>query len=306
MAIKIVIAVTDGGWFRFLQQRPDLHEVNFWSPSTINFRALRPGELFLFKLRAPHHAIVGGGIFAHANLLPCSLAWKAFGEANGARSAQEMRTLISRRRRVDPNDRSDFPIGCRILTQPFFLEEPDWIRVPASFAPNIVRFRTYSTADAEGRELWEAVTERMARRELRGMERQGARFAGPHLIRPRLGQGAFCLVVTDNYRRRCAVTGERTLPALEAAHIRPYSQDGTHEPGNGMLLRSDIHNLFDSGYVTVTPDHRFEVSGRIREQFQNGRDYYRLHGQRISVPEDVSRRPDPASLAWHNENCFQG
>ena len=67
--------------------------------------------MFLFKLHAPRNVIVGGGIFAYANALPCSLAWEAFGEANGARSAQEMRAHIAKYRRADPDDRSDFPIG---------------------------------------------------------------------------------------------------------------------------------------------------------------------------------------------------
>ena len=40
--------------------------------------------------------IVGGGIFAYANPLPCSLAWEAFREANGARSAHEMRVRIAK------------------------------------------------------------------------------------------------------------------------------------------------------------------------------------------------------------------
>jgi hypothetical protein len=67
--------------------------------------------LFLFKLHAPRNVIVGGGIFAYANSLPCSLAWEAFREANGARSAQEMRARIARYRRADPGDRSDFEVG---------------------------------------------------------------------------------------------------------------------------------------------------------------------------------------------------
>ncbi len=91
MAINLVVAVTDGDWFETLRLQQDLDEVNFWAPSAANFRALQPGELFLFKLHAPRNFIVGGGIFAYANTLPCSLAWEAFREANGARSAQEMR-----------------------------------------------------------------------------------------------------------------------------------------------------------------------------------------------------------------------
>ena len=114
------------------------------------------------------------------------------------------------------------------------------------------------------------------------------------------------MLVTDIYERRCAVTRERTLPALEAAHIRPYGDGGQHEAQNGILLRRDIHSLFDAGYVTVTPDLHFEVSPRIREEFDNGRDYYALHGRRIVPPERLDERPDPKALAWHNEHCFRG
>ena len=103
-----------------LRHQPNLDEVNFWAPSAGNFRALQPGELFLFKLHAPRNVIVGGGIFADANAMPCSLAWEAFREANGARSLPEMRARIARYRHADASDRSDFEIGCRILTQPFF------------------------------------------------------------------------------------------------------------------------------------------------------------------------------------------
>jgi putative restriction endonuclease len=306
MGINLVIAVTDGDWFDTLRQQPNLAEVNFWAPSAANFRALQPGELFLFKLHAPRNVIVGGGIFAYANTLPCSLAWEAFREANGARSSQEMRARISRYRRADPGHRSDFEIGCRILTQPFFLAEADWLPVPASWAPNIVSFQTYNTGDADGFALWDAVNDRLNRTNFPGMAEAQARFGQPQLIRPRLGQGAFRVLVTDTYKRRCAITHERTLPALEAAHIRPYGDGGEHDARNGMLFRRDIHSLFDAGYVTVTPDLRFEVSRRIKEEFDNGRHYYELHGQPISAPEDTLRRPDPEELRWHNEHAYRG
>ena len=56
------------------------------------------------------------------------------------------------------------------------------------------------------------------------------------------------------------MTREKALPALDAAHIRPFSEAPENYVQNGMLLRSDVHRLFDAGYVTVTPDYRFEVS----------------------------------------------
>jgi len=305
MGINLVVAVTDDDWFEMLRTQPNLTEVNFWAPSAANFRALQPGEFFLFKLHAPRNFIVGGGIFAYANTLPCSLAWEAFREANGARSAHEMRTRIAKYRRSDLADRSDFAVGCRILTQPFFFEEADWVPVPKSWSPHIVSFKTYDTGEAEGLALWDSVNERMARSSVSALG-SADRFGEPQLVKPRLGQGAFRVLVTDIYGRRCAVTQERTLPALEAAHIRPYSDGGEHEARNGLLLRRDIHSLFDLGYVTVTPDLKFEVSRRIREEFDNGKHYYALHGQRIIVPDNVGQRPDPGVLNWHNEHCFKG
>ena len=305
MGINLIIAVTDREWFEMLRRQPNLGEVNFWAPHPANFRALKQGELFLFKLHAPHNMLVGGGIFAYANVLPWSLAWEAFREANGARSAPEMRTQIARYRKTDADDRSDFEIGCRILTQPFFFEESDWIPVPSSWKPNIVSFKTYNTGNDEGLALWNVVNDRLNRSRFSGIAEEQERHGEPHLIQPRLGQGAFRVLVTDIYRRCCAVTRERTLPALEAAHIRPYADGGDHEASNGLLLRRDIHSLFDAGYVTVTPDLHFEVSHRIKEEFENGRDYYALHGHSINVPSEAAYKPDRAVLRWHNEQRFR-
>lgn len=108
-------------------------------------------------------------------------------------------------------------------------------------------------------------------------------------------------MVTDAYSRRCAITGEKTLPALEAGHIKPYAEAGPHRIDNGILLRSDLHNLFDLGYMTISLDYRVEISRRIREEFENGRHYYALHGQKLAVlPDDVSARPAREFLEWHH------
>lgn len=113
----------------------------------------------------------------------------------------------------------------------------------------------------------------------------GPRFGSPITVTPRLGQGAFRMLVTDAYHGRCAVTQEKTLPVLEAAHIHPYSKGGDHSLRNGILLRNDLHRLFDLGYVGVNPDSRvFEVSRRLRQDFENGQDYYALHGRNVNQP----------------------
>lgn len=305
MAVRIVVAVTDGDWFNQLRRQPEPAEVNFWSPSPRAFRALQPGELFLFKLHAPINLIVGGGVFASSTIMPLALAWEAFGTANGVSNLAEMRTRILQYRRGSGAETGPLEIGCRMLTQPFFLAEDRWFPPPPSWSKNIVSFTSYSTETDQGRALWEAVHQAMQPVSASSsLADPNARFGEPILIRPRLGQGAFRLVVTDLYERRCAITKERTLPALEAAHIRPYADGGEHSPSNGILMRRDIHSLFDQGYVTITPEHRFEVSRRIREEFENGRHYYDLHGSQVEVPRIADQHPDPNALQWHNTERF--
>lgn len=92
----------------------------------------------------------------------------------------------------------------------------------------------------------------------------------------RLGQGAFWVVATEAYQRRCAITGEKTLPVLEAAYIKPYASDGPHSVNNGLLLKSDFHTLFDGGNITIDQDYRIDVSRRLHEDYGNGRDYYKF------------------------------
>lgn len=97
------------------------------------------------------------------------------------------------------------------------------------------------------------------------------------------------------------------MPVLEAAHIQPYAENGPHDPANGLLLRSDFHKLFDIGLMTVTPDYHIEVSPRIREEWFNGKAYYRLHGQSLPrLPAQLDHRPGVEYLRWHNDNRYAG
>jgi putative restriction endonuclease len=98
--VRLYVAVTDRAWFDMLSASSPHDEVNFWQPSgSKHFRALQPGELFLFKLHSPENFIVGGGIFSHASNVPLSIAWESFGPKNGAATLSEMQARIARYRR---------------------------------------------------------------------------------------------------------------------------------------------------------------------------------------------------------------
>jgi putative restriction endonuclease len=307
--MRLWLGVTDNDWFRFLS-RADVDEVNFWQPSgRAPFVGLESGAPFLFKLKRPYHHIAGGGTFVKFSKLPLSLAWEVFETKNGAESRDAFEAMI---RGLSSNPKVRDPeIGCTVLAAPFFWPMESWIANPIGWSGNIVRGRYYDTETTEGANLWSSVQERFKDPFVSALPDQvqesKLRYGKPTLIQPRLGQGAFRVVVTDAYQRRCAITGEGTLPVLEAAHIRPFAKSGVNDVSNGMLLRSDFHRLFDAGLVTVTPELRVEVSAQIKEQWFNGKPYYRLHGKTLSnVPQDPANLPSGDFLSWHNDNCFLG
>jgi putative restriction endonuclease len=309
--MKFFVAITDEDWFSYLSANSPLVEVNFWQPSAgRQFRSLEPGEPFLFKLHSPQNFIVGGGFFLRYVVLPLSLAWEAFTTNNGARTEAEMRVRMARYRRVPPNPFEDYEIGCILLHSPFFFRDQDWISA-SDWSPNIVQGKTYDTTDGRARSIWEQVRDRLSfesSRELASIAAaaETARYGSPQVVFPRLGQGSFRVLVTDAYNRRCALTGSPVLHVLDAAHIKPHGHDGPSVVNNGILLRQDIHTLFDKGYITVTPDHHVEVSRRIKDEFDNGHEYYSLHGNPMLPPRRKPDWPLGDFLAWHNEHVYRG
>ena len=301
------VGVTDFDWFTSLASQPGLEEVNFWRPGLQRFRGLAPGQPFIFKLRAPRNMIAGFGHFRRYDRLPLWLAWDVFGTANGAASEVELRERLAKLGKdkallTDPERQ----IGCITLSDCVFLPPDEWLTPPSDWSSNIVSGKGYDIGVSEGRRVWDSLLAAagdlgVAREEAAGTARYGA----PQTVLPRLGQQSFRLAVRDAYGA-CAVTGEHSLPVLDAAHIQPYAQGGKHQLINGMLLRRDVHRLFDLGYVTVTPEYRFAVSDELRAQYDNGRVYYKMAGTKLGLPLDQSEQPDKESLAWHGENVFRG
>lgn len=309
--MRMYVGVTDFDWFKTLKQA-NCDEVNFWKPGgRTNFKALNEGDMFLFKLHSPRDYIVGGGFFLKFSILPSSLAWEAFGIANGANNLLELKDRVYKYKKTNRLSDPDPKIGCIILSMPFYLDERDWIPAPKDWNRNIVQGKTYDASEPYGLKLFEQVQEKLRYREYMQScvkeDSSAQRYGKELLIKPRIGQGAFKVLITDAYQRRCAITGEKTLPVLEAAHIKPYSLEGPHAINNGLLLRRDFHTLFDRGYITVNKSFTLEVSHRIKEDFGNGKEYYEHHGKKLIIlPERREQRPDPRYLEWHNENVYLG
>jgi putative restriction endonuclease len=310
------IGVTDEQWFDFHKLRnPD--EVNFWRPmSRLDFKALKFGEPFLFKLHYPNNYIVGGGFFANYSRLPLTVAWDVFEEKNGASDLILLRDAITHYREkrkllFEPNPN----IGCITLTSPVFFDEDLWFPAPEDWSSNIVQGKTYDAGNEIGMYIWKEFEERLQFANIRParnfpgpklIAETRARYGEGYITKPRLGQSAFRVLVIDAYKRRCSITGERTLPVLQASHIKPYAQQGPHSVDNGILLRADLHLLFDAGYITITEDRHVVVSERIKAEFENGKEYYVLHGKPLMIlPDHQAQHPGKEFLLWHNEQIFK-
>jgi len=311
--MRFYLGVTDNSWFNYLRHiNPE--DVNFWQPGgSVNFKSLTPNAPFLFKLKYPMNAIGGVGFFSSHTFLPISVAWDTFGDRNGCSKYTEFQSKILNYRasKTDVNPQ----IGCIVLNNPIFFKEEDWIKTPENWAKSIVQGKAYNTDDEIGKRIWQQVELLLEKYMIDGgqpiddmfsLNEPDARYGKSVLSKIRIGQGAFRVSITDAYQRRCSITGEKTLPVLESAHIRSYSEFGPHAVSNGILLRSDIHKLFDTGYLTITTDLKVEVSKRIKEEFANGREYYQYHGKNlVAIPLNQYDRPDKQYIEWHNSKIYK-
>jgi putative restriction endonuclease len=236
-----------------------------------------PGRCWQF-LSTTHYSqgnrIVGGGFLSGWASLPMSRAWEFFGEDNGCASEVEMRQRIGKYRGTLHDARNEPEIGC------------------SSYVEDVLRelLQRHLTATADGPSVV-----------------AGEVFGAPRLTPTRVGQAAFKALVQEAYGRRCAVTGDKIVPVLQAAHIRPVTLDGENRVDNGLLLRSDVHTLFDCGYLGVHPEsRRLLVSSRLRADWGNGEEFYHRaqSDQPISVPARRADHPNRDFLTWHADTVF--
>lgn len=114
-------------------------------------------------------------------------------------------------------------------------------------------------------------------------------------ITQRRGQRAFRSALIDAYGARCAITGCGVLAILEAAHIFPYRGPETNHVSNGLLLRADLHTLFDCGLIAIDPPSlTVIVSPELRDS-----EYGNMHGAQLREVREGALGPNPEALSLH-------
>lgn len=317
--MKAFVGVTDKAWADFLAQRPHLDEINFWRPSRAPFQALSPGDLFLFKTHKPHDRIVGGAVFSGYVAVPLSEAWEFFGEGNGRKSHEEVREAINGYRMKNKIPLEEDPlIGCLMLRAPVFLPEEETFGPPPNWPYSAVQGKGYEDLiNHEYADYFAPIAERILSQSPAEVvseeqstvtatwEHSGPMFGEARPTRHRLGQQAFKLALLDSYEGRCAITHQALRPALEAAHIHPVSEGGLHRLDNGLLLRSDVHKLFDAGYLSIAPDLDVRVSPRLHKDFPDAQGCATLESRPVALPRKKANHPSPEALGWHLSTVFK-
>ncbi len=120
------------------------------------------------------------------------------------------------------------------------------------------------------------------------------------MVQTRQGQQGFRDDLVRTYGGRCFVTGCTELAALEAAHIRAVRKKGRHSVRNGMLLRADIHNLFDRGLFVIDKDYVVTLHPRIKKDPC----YQDLDGKDLRAAAQGGTLPGLKALRFHERTHF--
>ncbi len=316
---RAAVANTDLAWFRHFRRHnvtTVVDEVNFWRPVSQGgrFSVVRDGGPVFFRLKAPARAIAGFGFFAGTLEMTVSMAWEVFGEANGDPTYSSFLGRIHGYRVQYGRDTSALEsqkVTCLVLRGAVFLRDDDWLPWDRreQWADTVVAVKGYELSQGVGTvlaDLLEASTIDVPDELVGDFQPVSvdsrALAEAPERIRE--GQGAFRVRLLSAYGA-CTITGEHALPVLDAAHIQPYLGPPSNHIQNGIVLRTDLHRLYDDGYITVTPDLRLEVSRRLKDEFDNGHAYYEMAGRTVQVPRNPRLQPSRNALEWHADRVFR-
>lgn len=103
----------------------------------------------------------------------------------------------------------------------------------------------------------------------------------------------------NTYGQACAITGCNLPALLEAAHIYPYKGAHTNVVSNGLLLRADVHTLFDLRLIAIDSA---TMSIRVSPELA-GTEYELLGGSKLRLPKYCSHQASPEALDWHRCQC---
>lgn len=277
------IANTEIKWAEFLMEKGITGEVNFWTPTDWKIRGLKRGDRLYFMLKSPIRQIGGYGSFVDYKIMDVDAAWNEFGIRNGCDSILELKSRLA----AYNSNVTLSAIGCLILNDICFFDSPvDPANVGLSFPREVVKFKYYrDTTDPFLSHEAISYTTPFA------LVHSTDKTKKNHLMSERVGQPQFKLDISNAYGYKCCISGEVTPELLQAAHIQSYINKDSNHPQNGLLLRIDLHKMYDSGLLTIDEDYKVHISRKVTSP-----DYTMFDGKTIALPKNKSKWPSSIAI----------
>lgn len=287
-----VVAATDSSWFHYLKLNHFIDQVNFWSPGSMSFKALKPGEHLVFKLKGSEDLAGGYGVFEEYKYQSLDETWNEFGRRNGFDRKEDFVKVIEDYKKKMDIQTDTNECGCIILSDVVFWDNPVKLSdYGIVFKKSTVRYAKYDApfpfAEATSRQNGFSLVNTTKKKK------------ASHTVTEREGQGQFHAEVCVAYGHKCCISGERTPELLQAAHIQDYINKDSNHIQNGLLLRVDLHTLFDNGLLFIDDNYMVHVSPLVTSQ-----EYRKYDGKIIALPKDTSAWPSQEALRL-KENSFR-
>lgn len=267
---------------------------------------LAAGSLvLLFREKEGRYVVVGGGYFLGWASMSLKESWDRFGVSNGAYSYEDFINEVQLR---GGNEHTN--LSSAKLMHTFVFNSSDAVYLPDELNDMVEQKQhfTLSLSEPAGRYIHTRVLDaRDAYIGNDGTDWQGMYYVASHR-NSKAYMAEFHARVLDAYKFQCAVTGVRAMPVLMIAHIQPFYDAQFQSVSNGIVLRSDIYNMFKSGYITfVYNDTCDKLITRVSDAVAaaGGADYKRFDGKELMLPDDPSLWPCKKYMLWHNRMCFE-
>jgi putative restriction endonuclease len=291
------ISPTDNSWFEFLKANEYNSYINFWTPTPWNIRKLKQGDRWYFLLKSPIRKIGGFGEFHEYKNLTANNAWQEFGQRNGRSEKDQFVSSIqsyidknSKNYGNIPIDINTYEIGCIVLNNCEFWDEEKFQTLEEQeldFSDQIVKYKYFETdtpfTNTNTYDSFTVLNE--SREEYR------------RSVNQRKGQGEFKGKILKAYCNACCISGETCPELLEAAHLQSYLSENSNHVQNGILLRVDLHRLFDCGLLYIDEDYIIHISSILTNEL-----YTKFQGHKISLPQNEENHPSLASLKLREAN----
>ncbi|MGQ3380767.1 HNH endonuclease [Priestia endophytica] len=300
----LAIAPTDINWFNILSSQSIPGIVNFWTPTPWNVRGLNEGDHLLFLLKSPYRKIAGYGTFKYYENMTAKRAWNKYGIGNGCNSLEELVVKATGYARIHSNNPNSYEtinpeIGCIILENPVFFDEKEFFKpedVNLNFPLQVVKIKYFDVNLDQVIKNNKLIKTSQPFKLINHNKSIRKNIQSKY----RKGQSKFRNEILDAYGNKCAISGESCNEVLEAAHIQPYINEESNHIQNGICLRTDIHQLFDAGLISIDVNNMVIVSTKLSSNYYNS-----FNRRKIKIPINVKNRPSREALAFHLASIFR-